>query len=318
MSSQSTKDTQAFLEALRSGDLVALRRIAKSDLHNHSILGTRLERIEAWIGKSLPHAPARMVLLDEMIKYSHEVLYPYTVTEPGFRFTAESAILDAMEDGVIKLEMSLDVRFIALFGETPDAFLAFVEDLVLRYRDRLDFRPEIGMSKDRPAPEQVRLASICVSSGLFGSIDLYGNEMAQAPEPFRDVYALAKKRGLKLKAHAGEFGGPEVIEEALDLLDLDEIQHGVSAASSKELMNRLRRDGKRLNVCPSSNVALGIVKDISHHPIRILVDHGVLVTVNTDDLTIFGQSVSQEFLLLYQSGLLTDTELDKIRLEGLA
>ena len=72
-----------------------------------------------------------------------------------------------------------------------------------------------------------------------------------------------------------------------------------------------------MNICPSSNVALGVVSDIALHPIRILVDNGVRVTINSDDLMIFGQSVSQEYLLLYQSGVLTAIELDEIRREGL-
>lgn len=63
--------------------------------------------------------------------------------------------------------------------------------------------------------------------------------------------------------------------------------------------------------------ALGVVKDIAHHPMRTLVDNGVRATINTDDLAVFGQSVSQEHLALYQSGLLNEAELDAIRLEGL-
>ena len=310
-------DSQAFRSALRSGDRVGLARVPKSDLHNHSILGTRIERIEKWIGQSLRHAPVRMPSLDEMIKYAQDVVYPHTVTRAGFEFTTESAILDAIDDGVRVLEMSLDVRFISLFNEGPDEFFPFISALVQKFKPQIDFRPEIGMSKDRPAPGQIDLAWACVDSGLYHSIDLYGNETAQPVESFQRLYAYAKNRGLKLKAHAGEFAGPYYIERTLELLGLNEIQHGVRAASSKELMDRLRRERIRLNVCPSSNVALGIVENIAHHPIRTLFDNGVRVTVNTDDLTIFGSSISQEYLLLYQSGLMTDSELDEIRMEGL-
>ncbi len=88
--------------------------------------------------------------------------------------------------------------------------------------------------------------------------------------------------------------------------------------SPKPLMDRLRREGVRLNICPSSNVALGVVSDIAHHPIKALFHNGVRVTINTDDLMIFGRSVSEEYLLLHQSGLLTASELDEIRVEGLS
>jgi len=318
MSSEPTTDGQLFADSLQSGDLSALQRVPKSDLHNHSILGTRIENVESWLRKPLQRARKRMASLNEMIEYARDVLYPHTDTFAGFRFTAQSAIEDAIKDGVTILEMSLDMRFISLFEKGPEDFVAFVAGLVETYKDRIDFRPEIGMSKDRPPADQIRLASLCLRSGTFRSIDLYGNETAQPPDPYREIYADARNRGLKLKAHAGEFAGPEIIERTLDILQVNEVQHGVTAAGSKPLMDRLRREGVRLNICPSSNVALGVVSDIAHHPIKVLVENGVKVTVNSDDLMIFGQSVSQEYLLLYQSGVFTAIELDEIRREGLS
>lgn len=307
-----------FLAALEAGDLTGLKSVPKSDLHIHSILGTRIERIESWLGTPLPRPPSKMSSLDDMIKYAHGELYPHIMTRAGFEFTAESAVQEAVEDGVARLEMSLDVRFVSLYESGPDGFLSLVSHLVEQYIDRIDFRPEIGMSKDRSADDQARLARICIHSGVFRSIDLYGNETAHPPDPYRLLYADARKQGLKLKAHVGEFAGPELISETLDLLQLDEIQHGIAAATSRPLMARLKRDRIRLNICPSSNVALGVVSDIAHHPIRSLVDHGVRVTINTDDPTIFGQSVSQEYLLLHKSGLLSAEELNSIRVEGLS
>ena len=307
----------SFQAALLSGEIDAIRTFPKSDRHNHSILGTRIERVETWIGKPLQHPPTRMSSLQEMIDYSHGVVYPYTASREGFEFTAQSAIEDAIGDGVSILEMSLDVRFISDYGASPEGFFTFIAGITESHKDRIDFRPEIGISKDRVPSDQIELARRCIQSGLFRSIDLYGNETAQPPETYRDIYAEARRHGLKLKAHVGEFGGPELIEHTLDVLEIDEIQHGVKAATSPNLMQRLRRDNIRLNICPSSNVCLGIVDEISHHPIRALVDAGVRVTVNTDDLMIFGQSVSQEYMLLYGSGLLSADELEAIRLEGL-
>jgi adenosine deaminase len=318
MSSHPATQNHQFAQALLTGDLAALQKVPKSDLHNHSILGTRIERVEAWFNRSLQRPKDRMTSLDEMIKYAHEVLYPHTDTLAGFQFTAQSALEDAIQDGVTILEMSMDVRFISLFVKGSDSFLTFVGDLVKNYKNRLDFRPEIGMSKDRSAAEQIRLATACIQSGLFKSIDLYGNETAQSPDAYKEIYAEAKKHGLKLKAHAGEFAGPENISRTLDILQVEEVQHGITAASSKPLMERLRGEHVRLNICPSSNVALGVVSDIAHHPIRVLADNGVKVTINSDDLMIFGKSVSQEYMVLYQCGVFTVDELDEIRREGLS
>ena len=311
-------DSYHFQNALHNGDLAELAKVPKTDLHNHSIFGTRIKHIESWIHAPLRCAPARMAFLDEMRDYAHEVLYPHILTRAGFEFTAESAVCDALTDGVVLLEMSLDVRFMSLYDTMPDGFLSFVASLVEAYRGRINFRPEIGVSKNRSPATEVPLAHICICSGLFCSIDLYGNETAQPPDAYRNLYAEAKSHGLKLKAHVGEFAGSDLIAHTIDVLHLDEVQHGVAAIMSTSLMERLRHERIRLNICPSSNVALGVVSDISVHPIRILIDNGVRVSINTDDLTIFGQSVSQEYLLLYRSGLLSAETLDFIRRDSLS
>jgi len=310
-------DSGSFIAALGTRDLSALRQIPKSDLHIHSIFGPRLETIEQWLGVTFPRPPEQMSSLDEMVHYAHSVLYPHLMSRQGFEFTARSAIQDALDDGVRILEMSLDMRFIAMYEKGEDGFLSFVSGLMAEYRYRIDFRPEIGISRDRSAEDQAVLAGVCIDGKVFRSIDLYGNETAQPPELYCDLYRYARTRGLKLKVHAGEFAGPDAISNTLDVLEPDELQHGVMAARSLPLMTRLRRDGIRLHVCPSSNVRLGVVRNLSEHPIRTLFDHGVRVTINSDDPAIFGQSVSQEFLSLCASRLFTAEELDAIRLEGL-
>ena len=123
---------------------------------------------------------------------------------------------------------------------------------------------------------------------------------------------------MKLKAHLGEFGGAARLRDHADRLGVSEIQHGIAAAESEDVMSWLVRNRVRLNVCPSSNVMLGAASSLASHPIRVLVDHGVEVTINTDDPIIFGQSVSQEYLNLYAAGVLSADELDAIRVTSVA
>jgi len=306
-----------FQKALADGSLQELRAFPKADLHRHSILGTGLRNIEKWAGISLPKPPARMESLDEMRTYLHDILYPHILNRDGFEFTAESAIDDAVHDGVAILEMSLDVRFIEMYADGLRGFLDFVGRLVARSPGRIQFRPEIGISKDRDPRTQIPPASECIGSGLFRSIDIYGNELAQPPEAYSGLYSEAGKRGLKLKAHVGEFASAAHVLRTAQVLHLDEVQHGISAATSRETMQFLRTHGIRLNVCPSSNVALSRVARISAHPIRRLVDDGVRVSINSDDPTIFGRSVSEEYLALYAAAVLSAAELDGIREDSL-
>jgi adenosine deaminase len=153
--------------------------------------------------------------------------------------------------------------------------------------------------------------------GFHRTLDLSGDELAQPIEVFKPLYRAAKAKGMRLKAHVGEWGTAEDVQHAVEVLELDEVQHGIAAASSKSVMRFLADNRIRLNVCPTSNILLGRVKDLRSHPIRALYDAGVIVTVNTDDALVFGKTLSEEFLGLFRAGVFTAPELDEIRLNGL-
>jgi adenosine deaminase len=98
-------------------------------------------------------------------------------------------------------------------------------------------------------------------------------------------------------------------------LELEEVQNGIAAAESPSVMRFLADHQIRLNICPTSNILLGRVSRV--HPIRKLLDAGVIVTVNSDDAIVFGAGASEELLSLYQVGVFTAKELDQIRRWGL-
>jgi len=123
---------------------------------------------------------------------------------------------------------------------------------------------------------------------------------------------------MKLKAHVGEFGGAAEIRRTVELLELDEVQHGIAACESVEVMRWLAANRTRLNVCPTSNVMLDAVSHLAAHPVRLLYDNGIPVTINTDDPMIFDQSVSDEYRNLYRAGVFSAAELDEIRRASLA
>jgi adenosine deaminase len=147
------------------------------------------------------------------------------------------------------------------------------------------------------------------------TLDLYGDEFAQPIERFRPLYRMAKSKGLRLKAHVGKWGSADDVWRAVEELELDEVQHGIAAAGSWAVMRMLADNDVRLNVCPTSNVMLGRVDRLETHPIRRLYDAGVKVTVNTDDVLVFGNGVSEEFLSVYQARVY---ELDGIRRAALS
>jgi adenosine deaminase len=308
---------KSFASALAEGLASRLVEYPKADLHSHSIFSASIKSIEEWAGISVVRPPLRMKNLEEMQEYSHKELYPVINNKAGFEFTAERTIMEAARDGVTLLEMSLDVNFSTWYPGSLNGFLDFVGKLARKYAASIEFRPEIGVSKNRPPRSQIPLALECVDSGLFRSIDLYGGESAQPPEDYAALYEHAARRGLKTKAHVGEFGDAALVERTLSVLGLREIQHGVAAATSLTLMNLLRKERIRLNVCPASNVALSVARDLKSHPIRVLVDNGLRVSINTDDKTIFGNALTDEYVALHKAGVLSATELDEIRKDAL-
>ena len=303
-----------FVEALSTDNLDAIKAAPKTDVHAHAFLSTRRKNVERWLGHSLTKPPLKMKGLEGMHAYIDEALAPHLEHRQGFEFIAGSAMDDAIQDGVVILEMSFDIRLVKFYPGGLTELRSLIEMLVERYREQIDLRPELGFAREcADDPKWMKLAQEATELNIFQSIDLYSHQEACAPEAVESLYSKARAAGMKLKAHVGEFGGAEEVRHTVEVLDLDEIQHGIGAAKSVEVMRWLAENEIRLNVCPTSNVMLDAVRDIASHPIRILFDNGVPVTINTDDLMIFGQSVSEEYRNLYQADVFSAQELDDIR-----
>jgi adenosine deaminase len=124
---------------------------------------------------------------------------------------------------------------------------------------------------------------------------LAGDERAYAPADFAPAFAIAAEAGLACTAHAGELAGAESVRQALDALPVSRIGHGVRAIEDGDLVRRLADEAVVLEVCPISNIALGIYADLAAHPLKKLMDAGVRVTLNSDDPPFFKTSLENEY-----------------------
>ena len=308
-----------FVEALSTDNLTAIRASAKTDVHCHAFFSARRENVERWVGHPLTKPPLKMKGVEGMMEYADAVLAPHIKHREGFEFVAVSAMNDTVQDGVVMLEMSFDIRLAEFYPNGVTELCTFIEALVERYKAQADLRPELGFSRRcADDPTLMALAHEAVELGFFQSIDLYSRQEVCPPEVMKPLFTKARAAGMKLKAHVGEFEDAEEIRRTVEVLDLDEVQHGIAAAESVEVMRWLSENRIQLNVCPTSNVMLDSVSDLASHPIRILFDNGVPVTINTDDLMIFGQSVSEEYRNLYRAGVFSAQELESIRRASLA
>ena len=145
------------------------------------------------------------------------------------------------------------------------------------------FRRDLG-----PDAADAILRAMLPFRDQFIGVGLDSAEVGYPPALFRDVYRLAAAEGLRLVAHAGEEGGPDYVREALDLLGVERVDHGVRCVEDPELLARLRDEQVPLTVCPLSNVALGVVGTLGDHMLPGMLDAGLLATVNSDDPAYFG------------------------------
>jgi adenosine deaminase len=144
-------------------------------------------------------------------------------------------------------------------------------------------------------------------------VGLDSSERGHPPSQFTAVFERARSLGLLAVAHAGEEGPPAYIEEALDLLHVRRIDHGVRCVEDPLLVARLARERVPLTVCPLSNIRLGVFHRMADHNLKILLDQGLCVTVNSDDPAYFGGYLLDNYL-----AVATALELSRAQLAQLA
>jgi len=132
-------------------------------------------------------------------------------------------------------------------------------------------------------------------------VGLDSSERGHPPSKFQRVFAEARALGLHAVAHAGEEGPPAYIEEALDLLHAERIDHGVRCVESPALVERLAREGIALTVCPLSNLKLRVFDRLADHNLADLLKQGIRVTINSDDPAYFGGYVVDNFLATFEA-----------------
>lgn len=134
-------------------------------------------------------------------------------------------------------------------------------------------------------------------------ITLGGSEHFFPPAPFSKVYSTARDHGLRLTIHAGEALGPQSIWDALQILGAERIGHGVRAIEDKALVTYIVENNIPLEVCPTSNIRTGIFPSYKAHPVKALFEAGVPITINSDDPTFFGTTLTDEYAHVHTVGV---------------
>lgn len=200
------------------------------------------------------------------VRHAEIFFDPQTHTDRGVSFrTVVDGIHRALQDGRKKLGVSSNLILCFLRHLSEDSAMKTLET-ALPFRDK------------------------------FVAIGLDSSEIGHPPEKFKRVFERARSEGLKAVAHAGEEGPPEYIRQALDILKVSRIDHGVRCLEDEDLVFRLVAEGIPLTVCPLSNVKLGVYRMLKEHDLKKMLEAGLKATVNSDDPAYFGGYVLDNLL----------------------
>ena len=291
-----------------------IRGIPKTELHLH-IEGTLepelMFELAARHGVALPYASVdalRAAYAFDNLQSFLDIYYAGAAVlrdEQDFHALTLAYLRRAHADGVVHVEIFFDPQTHTGRGIAFDTVLAGIR------RALADGEREFGIShrlvlcflRHLSADDAMRtLEQALPHKQAIAAVGLDSSERGHPPSKFAAVFDRARAEGFLTVAHAGEEGPPAYIVEALDLLKVARIDHGVRCEEDPTLVERLVRDRVPLTVCPLSNVKLCVYPRIEQHNLKRLLDRGVCVTVNSDDPAYFGGYVADNFLAV-QRGL---------------
>lgn len=241
-------------------------------------------------------------------------------TPEDFQLLATDFLEEQARQNVVYTEAHFTIGTHLTNGVNGEEVRAALEEAIRDGEERLGVRLRLIPDVVRNVPE---MAGPTLEWALAGrgrgvvALGLSGSEARFPSEPFREHFATAAREGLHCVAHAGEHAGPESIRSVLEVCRAERIGHGVRAIEDPALVAELRERGIPLEVCPSSNVCLGVVPDLEHHPFDRLLRAGCRLTVNSDDGPFFDTTLTGEYLRLHRTFGYGPAELADLALAGL-
>ena len=236
-------------------------------------------------------------------------------TEQDFYDLTWAYLKKCEEQNVLHVEPFFDPQTHTERGITMEVAITGISEALADARDMLGISSGLILSFLRHLSEEDAFATLQQAMpfrDLFFAVGLDSSEMGHPPSKFTQVFAKARAEGLLAVAHAGEEGPPEYVWQALDLLKVSRIDHGVRAWEDPRLVARLIEEQIPLTVCPLSNTKLRVYQDMSEHPILEMLEQGVMVTVNSDDPAYFGGYLTENFQALHTGLGMTQQQAQRL------
>ena len=237
------------------------------------------------------------------------------ITKQDFYDLTYAYILKCVENNIIHTEIFFDPQTHTQRGISFETVISGIKEALIDAKEKYGITSHIIMCFLRHLSQEEAFETL--NQALVFKDDIIGvgldsSELGNPPSKFEEVFKKAKAEGFKLVAHAGEEADVSYIYEALDLLEIDRIDHGVQSIKSKELMLRLKEEQIPLTVCPNSNIELKVFENYKKHNIKELMNFGLNITVNSDDPAYFKGYLNQNFINLYKNIDLSKEDIIKL------
>ena len=309
----------------KMGTVRSIRALPKAHLHLHftgSMRHATLLELAERDGVSLPPAlvedwPPKLVATDEKGWFRFQRLYDVARsvlrTEADIRRLVLEAAEDDARDGAVWTEIQVDPSgYGGRFGGIT-AFTDLVIDSVREATERTSLQMGLIVAANRTrhpldARTLARLAAQYAGRGVLG-FGLSNDERRGNTADFAHAFTIAERAGLQLVPHAGELLGPAHVTTALDHLHADRLGHGIRATEDPVVLERIAEQGVALEVCPTSNVALGVYSTLEEVPVREAMSAGINVALGADDPLLFGSQLASQYAVLRAAQDFTDEEL---------
>jgi aminodeoxyfutalosine deaminase len=291
------------------------RAFPKIELHVHlegTIRAETILRLAHRHGVELAETPEELATLLQFRDFDNFIEAFLVVTgvllhEDDFREILVEYAEEAASHGAVYLEAIFSPAQAVRRGVSWDSVFSGYCDGIEEARERhgVEVRLTPDVTRSFPldiAEETARQAIAYRDRGVVG-LGLGGYEAEFPPEPFEQVFRLARDAGLGSVPHAGEVGGPESVRGALNALGARRIRHGIAAAEDEGLMHELAERKIVLDVCPTSNVLTSVVRSLEEHPLPRLLAAGISCSISTDDPAFFNTDLTREHEAAWSLGL---------------
>jgi len=240
-------------------------------------------------------------------------------TEQDFFDLTHAYIQRALADQVRHVELFFDPQTHTARGIAIETVFSGIARALREAKASHGFSASMIMCFLRHLSEEDAIATLEAAlplrddyADVWIGVGLDSSEVGNPPEKFAHVFTLAQAMGMRLVAHAGEEGPPAYIHGALDVLQVERIDHGVRAEEDAALMTRLQQTRMPLTVCPLSNLKLCVVKDLREHNLARMLRDGLCVTINSDDPAYFGGYMNTNFIATADALDLSKEELGQL------